>query len=426
MSNETDLDEFSILKHGYERFLSESDDLSACDNAIITVRHQKHITTHFGPLTAKNKIKLSLSQEQILNQSNRFHPPNITRSQSINFQKASFVSPFSGPLFNREFQLNRRPAIRPSLIPIKIRNQGVNLQRSLTLGANVDGLNAKEFVPKYRSVRKLSGPFERRNYVSQDDESTLSSLPIMMTQSFKPTTRNPENNANDDDDVHNTDLLSRYKCGICLNILSDCRVLDCLHTFCLECLYSIEQTGANRKAISKRNAIISKIDSNNHRALEDSPKENERKVSKSSRVFNNNNPIDRDTIASALKKWAPEQQKVNKRNWLMLFSKTMTNDVNLFFYFEIYSLQKTLQPRRPLSAVTEKSKVTLRCPICSQRTIIRIGGVSRLPKNFLLERQMNDAIEKLRAQKLSSVFCSQCYEQNMVNIEKNDKLLFKT
>lgn len=318
MSNETDLDEFSILKHGYERFLSDSD-------AIITVRHQKHITTHFGPLTAKNKIKLSLSQEQTLNQSNRFRPSNITRSQSINFQKSSFVSPFSGPLFNREFHLNRRPAIRPSLIPIKIRNQAVNLQRSITLGSNVNelNLNSKEFVPKYRSVRKLSGSFERRNYVSQDDESTLSSLPIMMTQSIKSTVINPEKSVNNDDD-QNTDLLSRYKCGICLNILSDCRVLDCLHTFCLECLYSIEQTGPNSKRSATLKSTINKIDIGNnssHCGLEDSSKENERKVSKLSRAFNNDNPIDRDTIASALKKCAPEQQKVSKKKWIMLFLK---------------------------------------------------------------------------------------------------------
>lgn len=321
MSNETDLDEFSLLNHGYERFLSDTGDLSACDNAIITVRHQKHITTHFGPLTSKNKIKLSLSQEQILNQSNRFRPSNITRSQSINFQKSSYVPLFGGPIFNRDFQLNRRPSIRPSLIPIKIRtdrNQSVNLQRSITLGSNVDELNQqKDFVPKYRSVRKLSGePFEHQNYVLQDDESTLSSLPIMMTKSIEPPLINTDISTNSNE--HSSDLLSRFKCGICLNILSDCRVLDCLHTFCLECLYSIEQTSPNRMASVKRSVSLkstaSKIDNfnsrNTHCTLDDSSKENERKVSKSSRTIGNN-PIDRDTIASALKKCAPDQQKVN-------------------------------------------------------------------------------------------------------------------
>lgn len=335
MSNETDLDDFSILQHGYERFLSDTGDLSACEDAIITVRHQKHITTHFGPLTAKNKIKLSLLQEQILNQSNRFRPSNVTRSQSINFQKSSYVPPFCGPLLNREFQFNRHSSLRPSFIPIKIRNQSVNLQRSITLGTSGDELNQKEFVPKYRSVRKLSaGPFERRNYVSQDDESTLASLPIMMTQSIAPKITSPEKSRPVDND---SDSLSRYKCGICLNILSDCRVLDCLHTFCLECLYSIEQTGLNRTASVRRSVSLksteNKINNNNCKNsnsqsnVEDSSKENERKGSKSSRAISNN-PIDRDTIASALKKCAPEHPKVKAKKAIK------ATDVNIFQLFK--------------------------------------------------------------------------------------------
>lgn len=326
MSNETDLDDISILKHEYERLLSGTANLDDCDNAIITVRHQKHITTHFGPLTAKNQFQVSLSQEQILNQANRFHPTNITRSQSINFQKSSFVSPFGGPLFNREIHLNRRPsAIRPSLIPIKIRYRAVNLQRALTFGSNADAPNQSDFfVPKYRPVRKLSIPSEEHNYVSQNDESTLSSLPVTMTHSFEPLTIKCERNVIKN---RNTGSFNHYKCGICLNILSDCRVLDCLHTFCLECLYSIETSSQSRVANLKRNATLksntvqsksfesnyNKIDvsNNNNCQLEESSKENERQMTKSSRAFGSNQ-IDRDTIAWMLKKCATEQQKVGE------------------------------------------------------------------------------------------------------------------
>lgn len=85
------------------------------------------------------------------------------------------------------------------------------------------------------------------------------------------------------------------------------------------------------------------------------------------------------------------------------------------------SLQKsslTLQSKRPLSSITEKCKVTLRCPNCGHRTIIPIGGVSRVPKNYLLERQLNDAIAKLQAQQLSTQGCSQCNDQNEVNFKE--------
>lgn len=202
MSDETDLDELSIIKHGYERFLSSPGDLGNCENAIITVRRQQQITTHFGPLTTKNKIKVSLSQEQILNKTNRY-PHNIKRSQSTNIQKTILSS---GGLI--------RNSMRPSLIPVKIKEQPK--LRAITLTPNQDHCSMD--MHKHRSVRKMSAPFERRNYVSPQ-ESTLSSLPIPMTQSLDP-------------NLHLKKLpndrreLDKFKCGICLNILHDSRVLD--------------------------------------------------------------------------------------------------------------------------------------------------------------------------------------------------------
>lgn len=52
--------------------------------------------------------------------------------------------------------------------------------------------------------------------------------------------------------------------------------------------------------------------------------------------------------------------------------------------------------------------------MCGKSTVIPIGGVCRVPKNYLLERQMNDVIEKLQAQQSPNLGCSQCYDQNMV------------
>lgn len=260
MSDETDLDELSIIKRGYERFLSSPGDLGNCENAIITVRRQQQITTHFGPLTAKNKIKVSLSQEQILNQTNRY-PPNIKRSQSTNIQKTIVSSGGVG-----------RNAIRPSLIPVKIKEQPKGL-RAITLTPHQDSTD----VAKYRLARKMSAPFERRNYVSQQ-ESTLSSLPIPMTQSLNPQLRSGKSR----DDRHELD---KFKCGICLNILSDSRVLDCLHTFCLECLHTIENINTPRTTPSKLNATLrsnscENKDLSSSNCSEES-KESERKVSKS-------------------------------------------------------------------------------------------------------------------------------------------------
>lgn len=294
MTNETDLDELSLLRHGYQRFLSGPGDFDDCDNAIITVRRQQHITTHFGPMTTKNRIKVSLSQEQILNQTNRFRP-NMTRSQSINLQK-SLVSPCG--LFSGDFNMNRRLSIRPSMIPIKIKDQPK--LRALTSGPNQDQ-NGKDS-SKYRSVRKFSAPFGRRNYVLQQ-ESTLPSLP--MTQSLDPTMHLAKNR-----DAP-SDLLDKFKCGICLNILSDSRVLNCLHTFCLECLYSIENVNRT-KAINPKVNPMTRSNSSERNKIDmrssNYSEENDKKVTKSS-IASSTKPI-RRIYTSTLKK-RPDEPKVS-------------------------------------------------------------------------------------------------------------------
>lgn len=68
-----------------------------------------------------------------------------------------------------------------------------------------------------------------------------------------------------------------------------------------------------------------------------------------------------------------------------------------------------MQMKRPLSSITEKSRISLKCPICGVRTEIAIGGVSRVPKNYLLERQLQNAIEARQTQSSANQLCSQCY-----------------
>lgn len=261
MSTETDLDALSILGHQYVRLLNNPGDLDGCENAIITVRRHQQITTHFGPLTTKKRIKVSLSQEQILNQTNRFRP-KIPRSQSINIQK--LVSP--NEIIKSELILSRRNSIRPSLIPVKIKDSKL---RALTMSPNKDQ-NAKE-CQRFKSTRKLSGPFEKRNYVSQQ-EASLSSLPHL----FFKTNRSAF-----------AELLDKFKCGICLNVLNDPRVLDCLHTFCLRCLFKIDNLKLAKTTINKLNPKLrsnscegkkSDMSSSN---CSDESKESDKKMSKS-------------------------------------------------------------------------------------------------------------------------------------------------
>lgn len=85
-----------------------------------------------------------------------------------------------------------------------------------------------------------------------------------------------------------------------------------------------------------------------------------------------------------------------------------------------YSKDATSTKRR-LSTVTEKNKTIIKCPICAHRTEIAIGGVTRVPKNFLLERQLQDELNRRENLNLADKLCSLCYEEIEVFIWESRK-----
>lgn len=231
---EEDTNDFRITQSGYQRFFNDVDDLTNCDNAIITVRRKEQITTHFGPLKTTNKIKVSLSQEQIVNRLNGMKS-GIRRSQSINIEKTAEF-----PARDRSLPSINRHSLRPSLIPVKIK------ETQKICAPTSTSANEAE-IPRNRNLirRNFSISNDRRDFTSKQDHR-LNSLPTTMTQSvdiaFYPKR---------DSNAQNNKLADKFKCGICLNMLSDPRVLNCLHTFCLECLYGIENTNHSRASSNK-------------------------------------------------------------------------------------------------------------------------------------------------------------------------------
>lgn len=297
MAEEANLDDLSVVRGGYERFFNENDDLNFCESAIITVQRKEQITTHFGPLTTKNKIKVSLSQEQIVNgvNNNNFRS-DIKRSQSINIQKTTILSP-SYLRRDRSLNLSYRSGLRPSMIPIKIKEP-------LKICASPNTTNGQG------NQLKLT-----RGMSVANETEIFNSLPLPMTQSMDA--------AFDSGrflDIRNY-LPDKYKCGLCVHALSDPRVLDCLHTFCLECLYNIENTNNNRGNVQTKSTKVNlmehsnsresnEIDTNSTNHSESSTnefKEQNRKFSKSSISSLSTNPI-RKIFSTAQKKRGEERK----------------------------------------------------------------------------------------------------------------------
>lgn len=75
------------------------------------------------------------------------------------------------------------------------------------------------------------------------------------------------------------------------------------------------------------------------------------------------------------------------------------------------------QSCRRLGAVTEKNKTILTCPLCSYRTEIQIGGIARVPKNFLLERQLQNKLNSLDVKNSCGKCCNLCYEK--IEVSRN-------
>lgn len=272
--SEVDLNEFHIDQSGYQRFFNDIDNLDEFDNAIITVRREEQITAQFTPHNSKSKIKISLSQEQIVNRLNGLRP-EITRSQSINI-KHSCEFPKNPP----RSVLSRQNSLKPSMIPIKLKESSGQLAKQLD--------TAVPQPPGSMIPRKLSVSTDKRQFNSQQElkgNASVLSMTHSMDRAFEMRRLSEAR--------HN--LSERFKCSFCLNIVNDPRVLDCLHTFCLECLYGIENTNQtktipNKTHITTNNEAIDGDGASNH-SNSNNTKETTRRLTKLSMVANSANPI---------------------------------------------------------------------------------------------------------------------------------------
>lgn len=226
------MDDLDTQRSGYERFFSESS-----DGEVVSVRRREQITTLVGKSSNQNKIKISLSQEQIVN---GLVPGSIKRSQSINIQR-TFYTPSMTKKITRgqSVEFNSRNSLRPSMIPVKV-NDSSRMCSSLVVPSRSFGrrdtrLNASDSemsdVDQSKIRRKFSIPATSSCHlttVDSNNRQTATSLPYI---------RSEGDGARSLDTV---EIESQFKCSFCRNMMKDPRVLDCLHTFCLECLYEIE------------------------------------------------------------------------------------------------------------------------------------------------------------------------------------------
>lgn len=261
MNGESDLnDDIQLVRQGYARFFDgevTDDDIS--DAAIVSVHHHQEITTLIGTNSKTNKIQISLSQEQIVKRMNGITPIGIKRSQSVNIPKTSFALAQNGSSrLNRgqsgDDQSQSLILRRPSLIPVKINERSAStrmysslvLPEKRTMRRPVEMYKSECMPPadKMKTIRKFSIPNSELHTIIDDNHRAMTSLPHIRAEA------GPSSHAFNIHDRGAIPIDNKFKCGICHNTLNDPRVLDCLHTFCVQCLFDIEIVKPNTAKVN--------------------------------------------------------------------------------------------------------------------------------------------------------------------------------
>lgn len=69
---------------------------------------------------------------------------------------------------------------------------------------------------------------------------------------------------------------------------------------------------------------------------------------------------------------------------------------------------------------TESTK-PIRCPVCSTTTEIPVGGINRLPLNFMLMRRVKLALVQLGQELNTNVWCTLCYTAVIVIMSRQNQ-----
>ena len=224
-SQESVLRSFSY--DGYEQLHD-----AAMDNISVSIQYSENeetlSRTSQNNLTNENhekKIKISLSQEQLRLNAN---PRNfLTVPGSSRKNKCSTFSAANKQDANKSVKINPK-------IPILIESKFVKNNDDSSEATVVTVTSPSRTTTFDENYDEVIYAVPRRHSPKEDNEITTSSAslsPWKSAQTYLTSTTQP--------DKRFKYPLSFY-CNICNNLLSDPRTLDCLHSFCMQCLARID------------------------------------------------------------------------------------------------------------------------------------------------------------------------------------------
>lgn len=220
----------SFSYDGYEQLHDE-----AMDNISVSIQYSDYEETlsraSYNNLTSENqekKMKISLSQEQLrLNvnpgnfltvpgNSRKFRSAALLTADKNNENKAVRINPDIPTLIESGFVENNEVKIKSTVPP----------QPSLTETTRINVINDEIVyaVPRRYTPKPV-------NEITTSSASLSPWKSVVSVQTSSTSTAPPN---------RSFEYPLAFYCTICNNLLSDPRTLDCLHSFCLQCLARLD------------------------------------------------------------------------------------------------------------------------------------------------------------------------------------------
>ncbi|XP_073825780.1 uncharacterized protein isoform X2 [Musca autumnalis] len=217
-----------------------------------------------------------------------------------------------------------------------------------------------------------------------------------------------------------TPLPKMLLCSLCKEIFKDPRCLNCLHTYCLECI--VEESFKQDDEEESNNPFSSKIPTLQKQEQQYHQQTSNVSGERNTKGYNSPTPSRKySTLSTELK---PEN-----KNSEISGTSSISLQKRPSFSFKLRRFSEQSPSRLKVDSNRISPDLTqmlnqfqsignikcsrIKCQLCGFYTEIPVGGLRQLPRNLLIVRKIEDHRNKMASENVK--LCSLCYEETKAN-----------
>lgn len=201
-----------------------------------------------------------------------------------------------------------------------------------------------------------------------------------------------------------SNLDDQYKCSICKNVFSEPRILDCLHSFCVKCLVNLDTATASTSVVSMKYGEPGDTELVGSLRIPRSGTGLTRKSSDSMLPHSHSEASSIETVVP------PHRIRSDSRSSVTMIPARKIGVKNKEGK---NSIKSKVNKKSPALSFNEHMKI-IKCPICGYATYMPLGGINRLPYNFVLAQKVQKLLRNIGSELNSTVWCSLCCDEVVV------------